>query len=175
MLPLCSVTSRLWVSELPIHIMFTSSFCHGVIQRLASSQMCWPTTVITRTKMTVRLTANPSLLNPPSYDQWPAWVNYNLPSAAVPQLKARRWKLNRWVYSLRKLFYRANTGWCPWSQGYLYCLNPVFSGNSGRGRDVCRAVPGVGTWDVRNIPRDKVWSLPPIMWSKHSELIQSFQ
>lgn len=65
--------------------MFTSSLCcRSAIQRLASLQVCLPTTIITRTKMTIRLTANLSLFSPPSYDGWPAWVNHNLLSAVVP-------------------------------------------------------------------------------------------
>lgn len=101
--------------RLPVHIMFTSSFCHGsAIQRLASSQMWWPTTIITRTKMTVRLTANPPLFSPPTYDHWPAWVNYNLLSAVVPTLKARSWK-----FILVNVFYTTHYFF------NLYCI-PIF-------------------------------------------------
>lgn len=53
----------------------------SAIQRLASSQMCWPTAIIILNKMAVRLTANWSLFSTPSYDNWPAWANQNLLSA----------------------------------------------------------------------------------------------
>ena len=75
------------LSRKPRVMLASSLCCWSAIQ---SSQICLPTTIITSTKITIRLTEKLSLFSPPCYDNWAVWVNHNLLLSAVPQtLKVR--------------------------------------------------------------------------------------